>query len=63
MEGEVIVDEYEIVVHEGAPAGHYVIELGIYLAETGERLPVYDEGGVSMEKRIVLGEVEVMARE
>ncbi len=38
--GEVIVDPYEIAVDPAAPPGQYTIALGMYNAETGERLPV-----------------------
>ncbi len=37
---EVIVDRYQIPVREDAPPGHYRIEVGLYDAATGLRLPV-----------------------
>ena len=45
LSGEVVVDEYEIEIDAGAPQGEYVIEIGMYQAETGERLPVFDGAG------------------
>ena len=42
VEGEVVADEYEIVVKPDAPPGQYVIEVVMYLAQSGERLPVLD---------------------
>ncbi|MGQ9627682.1 MAG: ArnT family glycosyltransferase [Anaerolineae bacterium] len=52
MEGEIIVDEYVIP----APPGKYLIEVGMYQAESGKRLPVI---GGEEEDRIILGEVEI----
>lgn len=38
--GEVVVDTYDIVLPDGLAAGEYVIEVGWYAAETGERLGI-----------------------
>ena len=38
--GEVVVDAYEISLPEGAEISDYGIEVGLYLAETGQRLGV-----------------------
>lgn len=59
IEGEVIVDEYDIVVDPEAPTGEYVLEIGMYEAATGERLPVVDERGGSLGDRIILGPIRV----
>ena len=37
-----------------APPGEYWIEVGVYLAETGERLAVRGEEGPLLENRILL---------
>lgn len=42
--GEVVVDSYEIVLPEGASIEDHVIEVGLYLAETGQRLGVMVDG-------------------
>jgi len=42
--GEVVVDLYEIVLPEGASIEDHVIEVGLYLAETGQRLGVMVDG-------------------
>ncbi len=42
--GEVVVDAYEITLPEGAAIGDYEIEVGLYLAETGQRLGVTVDG-------------------
>ena len=54
LEGEVIVDEYEIPVKPDAPSGEYVLEVGMYDALTGERLPVYINGQRLPEDRVLL---------
>ena len=41
---EVVVDGYEIALPEGAEIGDYEIEVGLYLAETGQRLGVMVDG-------------------
>ena len=38
--GEVVTDPYEIALPEGLATGDYEIEVGLYVAEMGERLPV-----------------------
>ena len=48
VEDEVITDEYEIVVQSDAPPGEYQIEVGMYDAATGQRLPVFDESGTQL---------------
>jgi len=42
--GEVVVDTWEITLPEGATIGDYEIEVGLYLAETGQRLGVTVDG-------------------
>jgi len=36
--GEVVTDSYTIALPDDLPAGEYVVEVGLYRAETGERL-------------------------
>jgi len=57
--GEVIRDEYEIPVQADAPPGQYQLEVGMYLLDTGERVPVSEKGG-PIGTRIVLGSVKVV---
>lgn len=60
LEGEVIVDRYEIPVEADAPPGEYVVEVGMYNPETGKRQPVFNEKRERMpDDRILLGRVEV----
>ncbi len=45
VEGEVIVDPYEIPIAPDAPSGQYTIALGMYDADMGDRLRVFDGEG------------------
>jgi len=60
MEGEILTDEYEIVVNPEAPPGEYVIEIGMYDASTGERLPIHMDGQRLEGDRLLLGVVRVV---
>jgi hypothetical protein len=39
LAGEVVIDSHEVRVGEAVPAGEYGLEAGMYVAETGARLP------------------------
>ncbi|MEW6231251.1 MAG: glycosyltransferase family 39 protein [Chloroflexota bacterium] len=55
-EGEVLRDDYDLVMSRQAPLGRYRLEVGMYLPSTGERLRVMGEG---QENRVILGEYEI----
>jgi hypothetical protein len=60
-EGEVIADRYQIMVDPQTPPGAYALEIGMYDAITGQRLPVHGMLGESLGRRILLaGKVEVI---
>jgi len=59
LRGEVIADEYDIVVKPETPTGEYTLEIGMYEAATGQRLPVVDERGDTLGGRIILGLIRV----
>jgi len=61
IEGEIITDEYEILVRPEVPAGEYLIEIGMYDATTGQRLPVLDAQGQPRDDRILLTNARVLA--
>jgi len=63
IEGEVITDEYEIAVDPETPPGDYAVEIGMYDANTGKRLPVYQETEESMRDRILVGDIQVVDRQ
>jgi hypothetical protein len=54
LQDEVIVDQYEVSVQPDAPSGQYTIEIGMYQAETGERLSVLDQAGQVIDDKILL---------
>ncbi|MFZ5918325.1 MAG: hypothetical protein ACOYZ7_15390 [Chloroflexota bacterium] len=60
LPGEVVVDAYALTVDADAPLGEHLVEIGMYLAETGERLPVLDEAGQAIGDRVLLGRVLVV---
>ena len=57
--GEVIVDRYAITVDADAAPGRHAIEVGLYVAETGQRLPLLDAGGQVVGDRILVAEVDI----
>jgi hypothetical protein len=58
--GQVVQDNYALTVADDAVPGPHVLEVGMYLLETLERLPIHDpDTGVSMGDRVLLGTVEV----
>lgn len=58
LPGEVIADQHVLTVQATAPPGDYVLEIGLYLAESGQRLRRLDTG----EDRVILTTVRVHAR-
>jgi 4-amino-4-deoxy-L-arabinose transferase-like glycosyltransferase len=57
VSGEVVVDVYEIPISADAVAGEHVLEVGMYVAETGARLPVVDAAiDAVVLKSITVGE-------
>jgi hypothetical protein len=57
--GQVLVDEYHLLVEPDTPPGVYDIEVGLYLAATGERLGLLDEAGHWIDSRVLLTKVRV----
>lgn len=55
--GEWVLDQHELQVPADAPPGTYPLEAGLYLLETGERLPA--RMGDVVDDRVLLGEVRV----
>jgi hypothetical protein len=54
MAGEIITDRYEIAIHSDAQPGQYVLEIGFYDADTGQRLPVVNQEGQHLDDRVLL---------
>jgi hypothetical protein len=59
MEGEVVVDSYEIVIQPDIPQSEYIPEIGMYGRTTGQRLTVTDARGQSQGDRILLADIHV----
>jgi hypothetical protein len=59
VSGEVVADEYDIVVETAAPPGSYTMEIGMYDSDSGQRLPVTVEGVRLDGDRLLLGQVRV----
>jgi len=54
LAGEFVQDLHELVMPSDAPAGPYVVVVGMYLLDTGERLNVIDEDGQPQGNAIIL---------
>lgn len=59
LPGRLLRDRYELALPADAPAGEYLLEVGMYRWDTGERLPVSGDGADSESRRILLGTVRV----
>jgi 4-amino-4-deoxy-L-arabinose transferase-like glycosyltransferase len=59
IEGEMIADRYGIPVDAEAATGEYVLEIGMYDADTLQRLPAHDPQGTPQGDRILLETVLV----
>ena len=57
--GQIVVDQYELIIASDAPPDVYEIEVGLYLAETGDRLDLLDQDGRLMGNRVLLSKVRV----
>jgi tetratricopeptide (TPR) repeat protein len=57
--GEIVRDQYNLMISPETPPGRYWLEVGMYLAETGERLTISDEGSGKADTRILLQEIQV----
>ena len=57
--GQVIEDHYDLAIKPDTPPDVYDIEVGLYLAATGRRLGVLDEGGRLQDNRVLLSKVRV----
>ena len=51
--GEIVRDQYDILISPETPPGEYQVEVGMYLAETGERLTV--EGEKALHAQTAVG--------
>lgn len=59
LPGELIVDNYTIPVDPTVPPGRYILEVGMYSPDTGERLPVLGPNGQPIAGRVLLEPISV----
>jgi hypothetical protein len=61
--GQTVQDNYALVVSDAAQPGPHVLEAGMYLLETLDRLPVADsETEMPLGDRVLLGTIQVVSR-
>ena len=58
--GEIIEDHYEVLMEKYAPAWKYDIFVGMYNADTGQRLPIYSAESPLSDNRVWLTRVQVV---
>jgi hypothetical protein len=56
---EIVRDQYDLTIPLDAPPGGYQIEVGMYVAGTGERLPVIGPQTGQGADRVLIGEIQV----
>ncbi len=54
LPGHILRDRYELALPPDTPAGEYLLEVGMYRWDTGERLPVSGDGADPEARRILL---------
>jgi 4-amino-4-deoxy-L-arabinose transferase-like glycosyltransferase len=59
--GEIIRDQYDLIISPETPLGRYRIEVGMYLAETEERLQMLSNNGSVRDDKVMLGTFEVVS--
>lgn len=57
--GEIVRDQYDLLISPDAPGGDYKIEVGMYLSETGERLRVVDRQIGQFADRILMDRIQI----
>ena len=57
--GEAFEDHYLLYIDPDAPPGDYQVEIGWYLLETMQRLPVLDAQGQAVDDKVLLSGLTV----
>jgi mannosyltransferase len=57
--GEIVRDNYGLLIAPDTPPGEYLLEVGMYYLPTLERLPVLDASGNVEDDRVVLGRIVI----
>jgi len=61
-EGEVVQDQYRLKTDIHRPAGPCRVEVGLYRALDGQRLPIRDASGIAVGDRWILTQVDMVER-
>ena len=57
--GELITDIHDITVNADATDGVYPLYTGLYLEETGDRLPVLDAAGNPVDQQVHVADIRI----
>jgi len=60
LPGEIIADYHEVPMHDNVPPWKYDVFIGMYNADTGERLPIYSGTSPTSDNRIWVDRVQVV---
>jgi uncharacterized membrane protein len=63
VQGEVIMDKYDIPIQDNAPSGQYILEIGMYQLKTGQRLPIVNDEGQVVGDRVLLREITIKRKQ
>ncbi len=58
--GESVIDRYGVLVEPGTPPGTYRLEIGMYRADNGARLPVRGDAGSAAGDHLILASVTIL---
>jgi hypothetical protein len=59
-EGEIVRDQYGLIISPDARPSDYRLEVGMYLVESGERLSIVDGNGNVVGDKVLLETVKVL---
>jgi tetratricopeptide (TPR) repeat protein len=57
--GEIVRDQYDLIIPVDAAPGEYRLEVGMYTAQTGQRLSALDSEGQWIGDKILLGPINI----
>jgi len=57
--GQQVTDPYHLTLDPHTPAGVYDVQVGLYAAQTGERLPLLADDGFPLDSRVFLSKIRV----
>ena len=58
--GQIVEDSHDLTIGQTTPPGVYDIEVGLYLAETGQRLKLLAGDGFPLDTRVFLSKIRVI---